>query len=59
MLALSITITEFGPGYGFMLSRSPSMKLLKLAALYEPARTSRCKTPLRERAGSTEYLQKW
>jgi hypothetical protein len=33
------------------------MKLLKLGALYEPARTSRCKTPLKERAGSTEYLE--
>jgi hypothetical protein len=57
MLVLSMTMTEFRPGYGFILSSSPSIKLLKLAALYEPARTARCKTPLKERAGSTEYLE--
>lgn len=57
MDALSMTMTEFGQGYGFMLSRRPSMKLLKLAALYEPARTSKCKTPSKDKAGRTEYLK--
>jgi hypothetical protein len=28
MLALSMTMTEFGPGNGFMTSRRPSIKLL-------------------------------
>ena len=35
MLALSITMTEFCIGKGFILSRRPSMNELKVAAVYE------------------------
>jgi hypothetical protein len=56
MLALSMTMTEFGLGNGFMTSRSPSIKLLNSRAVYGWSSTARCRIPSRERAGRIEYL---
>ena len=53
---LSITITEFGPGNGFMCSKSPSMKCAKVSFVNEPSTISRARIPSSESAGKMEYL---
>ena len=55
--ALSITTTEFGPGYGFMLSRSPLIKLLNDLPVYGFSWMVKWMMPLSESAGRIEYLQ--
>jgi hypothetical protein len=55
--ALSITMTEFGAGNRFILSRRISMKEVKDSVVNEKSRTSRWRMPLRDRAGSIEYLR--
>ena len=57
MAALSITTTEFGPGYGFMLSRSPLIKLLNDAPVYGFSWMVKWMMPSSESAGRIEYLQ--
>jgi hypothetical protein len=51
-----MTITEFGPGKWFILSRRPSMKAVKVSALKEPSRILTYNMPSSEIAGRTEYL---
>ncbi|KAH9972665.1 hypothetical protein BJV74DRAFT_864822 [Russula compacta] len=55
MLALSMRMTLFGPGNGFIRSSNVSMKWWKVIALNEPSTMFTCKTPSRLIAGRTEY----
>lgn len=56
VFALSIMMTEFFCGKGFMLSSKALMKWLKSTDVCEYSCTSRCSIPSSERAGSMEYL---
>ncbi len=51
MRQLSMTMTELGPGNGFMCSRSVSINSANRAALYEPSTIDANRKPSRERAG--------
>ena len=42
---LSMTITEFGSGNGFMCSRRRSMNCLNVAVQNDPSTMSQCKMP--------------
>jgi hypothetical protein len=51
---LSMTITEFGPGHRFILSRRPSMKWANNLALKDPSMMSTYRIPSRDRARRIE-----
>src|ERR1700722_5277226 len=54
---LSMTITEFAPGKGFIQSRVPSINCVKDVWVKDPSTMSTLSMPSRESAGRTEYLQ--
>jgi hypothetical protein len=57
ILALSIKITLFGSGNGFIRSRRESIKCRKVIALKEPSTMLTCRTPSKLMTGKTEYLK--
>jgi hypothetical protein len=54
VLALSMTRTEFGSGYGFIASRRTDKYSLNSALVQDLVMMSRCRTPDREIAGRIE-----
>lgn len=58
MIQLPITMTELGPGKGFMWSSKPSMNCAKRRLLKDPSMMSTARMPSNDKAGRIEYLAK-
>ena len=51
-----MTITEFGAGYGCIVSSRPSINSVNVSVQNDPSTMLQCKMPSRESAGRTEKL---